>query len=209
MDTTTNYGMNLPGGGDTADQTKFNENTAKIDTALGSLGAGLAIIANRNSHAAIAAGDYVYIRNHTSLSEGLYKARSAIAANATLSTSNVEAADGSLNSLSGQIGTINSTLNTKLTYNMYSSVTDLGIASGVATIADVYAAMVYPAIGIFGAQEFDPEQVPLTGGYVRIEKATTARARIFYYHKTDMTQDAQMALTSGNVPSGTWVRASS
>lgn len=106
MDTTTNYAMNLPGGGDTADQTKFNENTAKIDTALGSLGSGLAIIANRNSHAAIAAGDYVYIRNHTTLSEGLYKARTAIDANATLSTSNVATADGSLNSISGQISTL-------------------------------------------------------------------------------------------------------
>jgi len=92
----------------------------------------------------------------------------------------------------------------ELRYTMYSSVTDLGLTSGSATIDAIYAAMDYPSIGFFGAQQLASGEAPTNSGYIRIEKVTSARARIFYYHKSDAARDAQMVLTSSNTPSGTW-----
>ena len=58
----------------------------------------LAIVANGNTHIAITAEQYVYVKNHGTLAEGLYKAKSNISANATLSTSNLTAvSNGGLN----------------------------------------------------------------------------------------------------------------
>ena len=71
---------------------------------------GLAIMANGNTHAAIAAGQAVFVRNHSSLSEGLYWASAAIGTNATLSTSNLTAdANGGLNALKAKIGNVGNT----------------------------------------------------------------------------------------------------
>lgn len=71
---------------------------------------GLAIMANGNTHAAIAAGQAVFVRNHSSLSEGLYWANAAIGTNATLSTSNLTAdASGGLNALKAKIGNVGNT----------------------------------------------------------------------------------------------------
>ena len=73
--------------------------------------ADLAIIANGNTHAAIASGQFVYVRNHSTLAEGLYKATAAIGTNAALSTSNLAAdSSGGLNDLQGQVATLNSNL---------------------------------------------------------------------------------------------------
>lgn len=60
---------------------------------------GLAIVAVGNSHAAIASGQYVYIKGHGTLAEGLYKATAAIPLDGTLSSTNVSAASGVLNDL--------------------------------------------------------------------------------------------------------------
>lgn len=90
--TTTNYGLTKPAYSDTADIATQNTNMDKIDTALGGLDAGIAIVANGNTHAAISEGQYVYIRGHNSLAEGLYRATANIAANGTLSGSNVTSA---------------------------------------------------------------------------------------------------------------------
>lgn len=90
--TTTNYGLTKPVYSETADVAAMNTNMDKIDTALGGLDAGIAIVANGNTHAAISEGQYVYIRGHNTLSEGLYKATANIAANGTLSGTNVTSA---------------------------------------------------------------------------------------------------------------------
>ena len=64
----------------------------------------LAIVANGNTHAAIASGQYVYVRGHSTLAEGLYTARVAIAVNDTLSLSNLAAvSNGGLNLLNSII----------------------------------------------------------------------------------------------------------
>jgi len=72
---------------------------------------GLAIVSNGNTHAAIASGQFVYVKNHSSLAEGLYKAKSAISANGALSTSNLTAdGSGGLNDLQSQVDTLNSNI---------------------------------------------------------------------------------------------------
>lgn len=51
----------------------------------------IAIVSNNNTHIAITKGEYVYVKNHGTLSEGLYIAKSNISANDTLTTSNLTA----------------------------------------------------------------------------------------------------------------------
>ena len=81
----------------------------KAETSVNALEDGLAIMANGNTHAAIAADQAVYVRNHSTLADGLYWASTAIATNATLSTSNLTAdASGGLNKLKGDIDSLNS-----------------------------------------------------------------------------------------------------
>lgn len=81
---------------------------SSVDDELNGLGKGMAIIANGNTHAAITSGEYVYVRQHASLSEGLYKATSNISANGTLSGSNLTAVS------SGGMNDVYSTLNSKI-----------------------------------------------------------------------------------------------
>lgn len=91
---TTNFGLKKPAYSDTADIADINGNMDKVDVSLNGLADAIAIVANNNTHVAITAGQFVYVHGHGSLAEGLYTAKSNIAANATLSTSNLQA-DGS------------------------------------------------------------------------------------------------------------------
>lgn len=118
MTTTTNYGLkkiddsdNWRTIGDDHNDSMDSIESALTgqDAAVANLADGLAIVTNGNTHAAIAEGQYVYVRKHSSLAEGLYKATSAISANATLSTSNLTAdGQGGLNDLKGQVDSLNS-----------------------------------------------------------------------------------------------------
>lgn len=122
---TPNLGLRRAQGTDPASVDDINYNSELLDTKLGAVGAtsvqgqidalsastaqtfgnvqdGLAIVSNGNTHVAIPAGYWVYVKGHGTLSEGLYKNTSGatIAANATLSTSNLTAdPDGGLNSV--------------------------------------------------------------------------------------------------------------
>lgn len=120
---TTNLSLIKPAGTDKIRIAQINQNMDTIDAAIGAVGntslqtqvtgisdsmnaveGGIAIVSNINTHVAIASGQYVYVKNHATLSEGLYRATQAIAANGTLTLSNVtpESAGG-LNSLNEQI----------------------------------------------------------------------------------------------------------
>lgn len=75
-------------------------NASDVNSELNSLGDGLAIIANGDTHAAITSGQYVYVRKHNTLADGLYTANSNISANATLSSINLTVnSNGGLNAL--------------------------------------------------------------------------------------------------------------
>lgn len=89
--------------------------SAAVAAKASSLAAGMAIIATGNTHAAITKGQYVYIQDHATLAEGMYEATANIAANGTLSTSNVAAkTEGAANALKAALDDV--ALNAKV-YN--------------------------------------------------------------------------------------------
>ena len=60
----------------------------------------IAIVSNGNTHIAITSGQYVYVKNHGTLAEGLYVANQNIGANETLTGSKVTAVpSGGLNAI--------------------------------------------------------------------------------------------------------------
>ena len=119
MANTQNLDLVKPLGTDHALVSVLNSNSDKIDAYAGAVNAGLdglrdglGILADGNTHAAVTSGQFVYVKNHQTLPEGLYQATTNIAANGTLSTSNLTAdPKGGLNTLSEQIGTLNSKTN--------------------------------------------------------------------------------------------------
>ena len=101
---TGNLNLKKPALDDDALITDINNNMDILDAAANGIEDALAIVANGNTHVAISAGQFVYVRNHSTLTEGLYVASSNIAANATLSTSNLTAdSAGGLNALNSKI----------------------------------------------------------------------------------------------------------
>lgn len=117
---TSNINLKKPAQSDKIRIADFNTNADNIDDAFGagfgqssapsvnaeinSLADGLAIIANGNVHAAISSGQFVYVRGHGTLANGLYVANQNISANATLTSSNLDAdSSGGLNALSARI----------------------------------------------------------------------------------------------------------
>ena len=121
MANTTNLDLVKPAGTDHALISVINQNSDKIDnfagktnTSLAGVQDGIAIVSNGDTHAAIASGQFVYVKNHGSLAEGLYRATAAIATDAALSTSNLAAdSSGSMNALKSDIDTLNSNLTDK------------------------------------------------------------------------------------------------
>lgn len=116
MTKTTNIGLKKIDGSENWRQIfdYHNDSADKTDSAVAAVQDGLAIVANGNTHAAIASGQFVYVRNHSTLAEGLYKATAAIATNGTLSTSNLTAdGSGGLNNLQAQVTSLNSNIGTK------------------------------------------------------------------------------------------------
>ena len=108
---TSHYNLVKPAYDESADIAVINSNMDSVDTQMykneqgvNNLQSGLAIVANGNTHAAISSGQFVYVKNHSTLSDGLYTANSNIAANATLSSTNLTAnSNGGLNTLNDQI----------------------------------------------------------------------------------------------------------
>lgn len=104
---TGNLNLKKPALDDDALITDINNNMDIVDAAINGIQDGLAIVANGNTHVAITAGQFVYVRNHGTLTEGLYVASTNIAANATLSSSNLTAdAAGGLNALNSNIANL-------------------------------------------------------------------------------------------------------
>ena len=107
---TSNLGLQKPDYNDAADIAVLNGNSDKIDSSVNATDGAIAIVSNGNTHPAIPSGNYVYIRGHGSLSEGLYKNSTSgtIGVNATLSTSNVSAiSSGGMNEMKSITDTLN------------------------------------------------------------------------------------------------------
>lgn len=74
------------------------------EQSISGLADALAIVTDGDTHIAISSGQFVYVRNHSTLAEGLYKASSNIAADGALSSSNLTAdSNGGLNALNEQM----------------------------------------------------------------------------------------------------------
>lgn len=90
--TTTNLGLRKPAKTDYINVvTDLDDNMDTIDSSVNAAQEAVAIMSDGNTHIAVSSGEYLYVRNHASLSEGLYIATAAIAQNGTLSSSNVTA----------------------------------------------------------------------------------------------------------------------
>ena len=74
----------------------------ELDSTDNEIESGLAAISNGDTHAQLAAGQYVYIKNHSSIAEGLYKTTAAVDANGSL-VNKVESASDVLSNQSQQI----------------------------------------------------------------------------------------------------------
>ena len=180
MANTQNLDLVKPLGTDHALVSVLNSNSDKIDAYAGAVNAGLdglrdglGILANGNTHAAITSGQFVYVKNHQTLPEGLYKASTNIAANGTLSTSNLTAdPKGGLNTLSEQIGTLDSKIQTP---NMFKKATETMTTSqlGNANITTVASGFVIIAI-----------KPPINMGIGFIGKGTNGA---YYAHIVDST----------------------
>ena len=90
-----------------------------------------------------------------------------------------------------------------------SSVSDLGLTVGSATISDAYAALASKQVLICPASDFAVGELPLSGGNrltdgsVEIVKGGTDGW--IQYHARQDGADYKMPFTSSDVPSGTWV----
>lgn len=123
----------LNGNADDIDAAFGEIGTASVATQFGSVESGIAIVSLGNVHAAISAGQYVYVKGHDTLSEGLYTANSAISANATLSNSNLTAVSGGgLNALNSKIEPI----------TLSSSNNDFTFSSNISAASKFYAGKV-------------------------------------------------------------------
>lgn len=71
------------------------------------------------AQSSISSGAFVYVRNHSTLTEGLYKTSTAIAANVALSTSNLTVVpNGGLNALDSRINSIYSSFLTLISQSV-------------------------------------------------------------------------------------------
>ena len=170
-----------PAGTDKALISVLNANSDKIDSAVGGVQDALAIVCNGNTHGAITSGQFVYVRAHDTLQEGLYTANSNIAANATLSSSNLTAnSSGGLNALNEQIAAINeqiagsipqnANLDSFLKQGVYRSPLTI---SGVATLTncptDIPFTLIVSSDGTLGGSV----QTVLTQGHIYTRRATS------------------------------------
>ena len=115
MANTTNLDLVKPAGTDHALISVLNSNSDKIDAFAGqtndSLSAeqnGLAyIVGNTNTTGGtLAVGQFVYVKGHSTIAEGLRKVTASISANGSITTSNTDAcSEGGLNALNGKTGT--------------------------------------------------------------------------------------------------------
>ena len=106
--TTSNLGLRKPAKTDYVNvTTDLNGNMDIIDSSVNATEKAVANISNGDTHVAVVAGEYLYVRNHSSLSEGLYIATASIAQNGTLTSSNVTAIT---RGLGGQVTTLNNNI---------------------------------------------------------------------------------------------------
>ena len=109
MANTTNLDLVKPAGTDHALISVLNSNSDKIDAFAGQTNDSLAaeqnglayIVGNTNTTGGtLAVGQFVYVKGHSTIAEGLRKVTASISANGSITTSNTDAcSEGGLNAL--------------------------------------------------------------------------------------------------------------
>jgi len=192
--TTTNMGLKKPALSDDALISDINDNMDLIDTAAEATSEGIAFVSIGNTHAAISQGKYVYIRRHSTLAEGLYTANSSLAANATLTSSNVTAvpSGGALNALNDQIGNIlqneklldASSLNTTATsYNLTKEFTKYVMVSLLLKYQGIYIDCITIPASIFNTTS-STNYVRLLSGDVEVHMYKNTTSAIYAFSST-------------------------
>lgn len=113
---TPNLNLVLPVGTEKVSRQIINDNNTKIDTAVGANSTAIAkvqnglayIVGNSNTTGGtLAVGQFVYVKGHSTITEGLRTVTASISANGNITTSNTAAcSDGGLNALNGKFSTI-------------------------------------------------------------------------------------------------------
>lgn len=141
---TTNLNLKKPAQSDKIRIADINNNMDDIDAAFGAIGndsvatqigdiqGALAIVAVGDSHAAITAGQYVYVKSHETLDTGLYVASANIAQNGALSSSNLTAdTAGGLNALNSNIISYDLGMDSVLPSTVPDGIVGFGLSSNV------------------------------------------------------------------------------
>lgn len=148
---TANLWLTLPIGTEHVSRSIINGNNQIIDDFAGDvdeeitgLEDGLAIVAVGNTHKAISAGQFVFVKKHSTLATGMYTANTDIGQNVNLTISNLTPdSDGIANALNSKImqyATITATFDTTYgafvlpldnTYWIFNATTTDGFAVGV------------------------------------------------------------------------------
>lgn len=94
-----------------------------------------------------------------------------------------ETGEGLVTSVNGQVGAVTVSVSELGTIKIYHSVTDLGLTSGSATIADAWSALPLNSMLIADAASFASGQVPTQYGVVRMTKISYSRPDIEFVGK--------------------------
>ena len=123
---TPNLNLVLPVGTEKVSRQIINDNNTKIDTAVGANSTAIAKVQNclayivgetNTTGGTLEVGQFVYVKNHSTIAEGLRTVTASISANGNITTSNTSAcSDGGLNTLNSKINNLPNTLNSS--YNV-------------------------------------------------------------------------------------------
>lgn len=211
---TPNLGLRIPLGTDPASVDDINYNSNALDTAIGDIGstsvadqlgaynsslsstqAGMAIVVNGNTAPRnITAGQYLFIKNHSSLSAGGYHATANIANGATITSSNVAAdADGVVN---GAFSALNSNI-TNLSEHKIGIVGTFTVAGGGSTSFTLPSDGVYLLAG-YGSLIALQNGVFLIGGYVTASRCSVVNLSGIQAVSIDASNTSSLTFTATN-----------
>ena len=94
-----------------------------------------------------------------------------------------ETGEGLVTSVNGQVGAVTVSVSEIGTIKIYHDVTDLGLTSGSATIADAWSALPLNSMLIADGASFESVQVPTRYGVVKMTKINTSRPDIEFVGK--------------------------
>lgn len=162
-----------------------------LGTELAGAEAGMAIVVNGDTAPkGISSGQYLFIKNHSTLATGGYHATAAIASGATISSSNVAAdADGIANALSAQIANIDTQMSTKqnaYSFSAGSSGGTFSVAKGAASLTFIMC--MYRASGTDARDGFMIVKVYNSVAYVVTQTGATVVTSVSY-NSTNSTLD--------------------